>query len=282
MSKKKIILFSLFVLLAIFVITVFFLILQHKYEKRAVEQVKFEIKILQGNDNFAPTGIASLNIKKINIINVIGDKKELEITLDDEGSKIFADITAKNNGKQIGVFLDDVPISMPTIQEAITGGKMIISGNLTNNEALNLKTRLLGYYYPNSKEYKNFQFSESPQKINETSEPIDKSEVKAIHLLICYNGVLGCDNSTLTKEDALKKIEALKLKATPENFTELVAVNSMELGAKETKGELGWFGIGIMVKPFEDAIFNAKVGEIIGPVETEFGFHLIYKTNERE
>ena len=269
MSKKKIILFSLFVLLAIFVITVFFLILQHKYEKRAVEQVKFEIKILQGNDNFAPTGIASLNIKKINIINVIGDKKELEITLDDEGSKIFADITAKNNGKQIGVFLDDVPISMPTIQEAITGGKMII-------------TRLLGYYYPNSKEYKNFQFSESPQKINETSEPIDKSEVKAIHLLICYNGVLGCDNSTLTKEDALKKIEALKLKATPENFTELVAVNSMELGAKETKGELGWFGIGIMVKPFEDAIFNAKVGEIIGPVETEFGFHLIYKTNERE
>jgi len=281
MSKKKIILFSLFVLLAIFVIIGFFLISRYKYEKIVVEQAKFEIKISEGNDNFAPTGIMSLNIKNINIVNITDDKKELEITLDDEGSKIFADVTAKNIGKQIGVFIDDTPISIPTIQEAITGGKMIISGNLTNNEALNLKTRLLGYYYPNSKEYKNFQFSESSQKINETPEPIDKAEVKASHLLICYNGTLGCDNSMLTKEEALKKIEELKLKATPENFAELVAANSTEPGVKETKGELGWFGKDQMVKPFEDAVFKAEVGQIIGPIETEFGFHLIYKTGER-
>ncbi len=281
MSKKKIILFSLFVFLVIFVIIGFFLISRYKYEKIVVEQAKFEIKISQGNDNFTPTGIKSLNIKNINIVNATDDKKELEITLDDEGSKIFADITAKNTGKQIGIFIDDAPISIPTIQEAITGGKMIISGNLTNDEALNLKTRLLGYYYLNSKEYKNFQFSESPQKINETLEPIDKSEVKASHLLICYSGVLGCDNTILMKEEALKKIEELKLGATPENFAELVANNSTEPGAKETKGELGWFGRGVMVKPFEDAIFNAEVGKIIGPIETEFGFHLIYKIGER-
>jgi len=281
MSKKKIIIIFSFVLLAVFVIIGFFLISRYKYEKMVVEQAKFEIKISQGNDNFAPTGITSLNIKNINIINVTDDKKELEITLDDEGSKIFADITAKNRGKQIGVFLDDAPISIPTIQEAIIGGKMVISGNLTNNEALNFKARLLGYYYPNSKEYKNFQFFESPQKINETLEPTDKLEVKASHLLICYSGVLGCDDSTLTKEEALKKIGELKLEATPENFAELVANNSTEPGAKETKGELGWFGRGVMVKPFEDAVFKAEVGKIIGPVETEFGFHLIYKIGER-
>ncbi|MFP4170800.1 MAG: peptidylprolyl isomerase [Methanomassiliicoccales archaeon] len=46
-------------------------------------------------------------------------------------------------------------------------------------------------------------------------------------------------------------------------------------------GDLGWFGKGEMVKEFENAAFNAKKGELVGPVKTEFGWHVI-KVLERE
>jgi Parvulin-like peptidyl-prolyl isomerase len=41
-------------------------------------------------------------------------------------------------------------------------------------------------------------------------------------------------------------------------------------------GDLGWFSRGMMVKPFEDAAFSADKGAVVGPVRTEFGWHLIY------
>lgn len=40
-------------------------------------------------------------------------------------------------------------------------------------------------------------------------------------------------------------------------------------------GDLGWFGRGEMVREFETAAFNNKVGDIVGPIKTQFGYHLI-------
>jgi protein-export membrane protein SecD len=106
-------------------------------------------------------------------------------------------------------------------------------------------------------------------------------EVNAAHLLICYTGVKDCQ-SGLSKDEALKKINDLKAKATPQNFTELVKQNSTEPGAQGSGGELGWFGKGKMVKSFEDAVFAQKVNTIAGPVESEFGYHLVFKKAERK
>jgi len=58
-------------------------------------------------------------------------------------------------------------------------------------------------------------------------------------------------------------------------FSELAAIHSEDPGSKDNGGDLGWFGRGRMVKEFEDAVFSAKPGEIIGPVRSQFGYHII-------
>lgn len=108
-----------------------------------------------------------------------------------------------------------------------------------------------------------------------------KEEVKANHILICYKGASRCDKDT-SKDDARKKINELKGQAKRANFVDLAKANSTEPGAATSGGDLGWFARGMMVKPFEDAVFAMKVGAISDVVETEFGFHLIYKADARQ
>lgn len=64
------------------------------------------------------------------------------------------------------------------------------------------------------------------------------------------------------------------------DFAELARTNSTD-GAAQSGGDLGWFGLGMMVKPFEDAVVTMKAGEVKGPVQTDFGWHLIKLTETR-
>lgn len=127
--------------------------------------------------------------------------------------------------------------------------------------------------------YEFLKLEDKRDKTNPLTEEPEK-EVNASHLLICYDGIEGCDNG-LSKDDAYNKIKELKEKANPQNFDQLVRENSTEPGAKERGGDLGWFGKGDMVKPFEDTVFQQEVGTISWIVETQFGYHLIYKKDER-
>lgn len=60
-----------------------------------------------------------------------------------------------------------------------------------------------------------------------------------------------------------------------EDFGELAEIYSEDTGSKDKGGDLGFFGKGTMVKPFEEAAFAARVGEIVGPVQSNFGLHII-------
>jgi parvulin-like peptidyl-prolyl isomerase len=59
------------------------------------------------------------------------------------------------------------------------------------------------------------------------------------------------------------------------DFGELANAYSEDRAANQTGGSLGWFARGTMVKEFEDACFNGKPGEVIGPIQTQFGYHII-------
>ncbi|MEK7172849.1 MAG: protein translocase subunit SecD [Patescibacteria group bacterium] len=116
----------------------------------------------------------------------------------------------------------------------------------------------------------------------------EEKEVKASHLLICFTGVADCQ-SNLTKEQAYEKIKKLRdgllqnvSNINIKNFANLVKQNSTEPNAKQANGDLGWFNANQMVKPFTEAVFAQKNNTISDVVETEFGYHLIYKQDERK
>lgn len=59
------------------------------------------------------------------------------------------------------------------------------------------------------------------------------------------------------------------------DFAELAKANSTDTGSGANGGDLGWFGLGAMVKPFEEAVVAAEVGKVTAPVKSDFGWHLI-------
>jgi peptidyl-prolyl cis-trans isomerase D len=86
------------------------------------------------------------------------------------------------------------------------------------------------------------------------------------------------------RAEARKRVEALaaEIRKEPARFAELAKAHSQDPGSAAQGGDLGWIGRGAMVKPFEDAVFKAKVNETTGIVESEFGFHVIRVTDVRK
>jgi len=98
-------------------------------------------------------------------------------------------------------------------------------------------------------------------------------ERRASHILIPAAASATPEEKAKAKalaEDLLKQV-----RQNPRKFGELAAKFSKDPGSAEKGGDLGFFARGLMVKPFDEAAFSMKVGEIAGPVETQYGFHII-------
>ncbi|MDP3710696.1 MAG: protein translocase subunit SecD [bacterium] len=107
-------------------------------------QKKQEIRQLADEDPyFLSTSLTGKHIKNAQVNfdqNTYQPQISLELT--DEGSKLFQEISKKNIGKRLAIYLDGVPISAPVVQEEITGGKAQITGTFTPVEAKQLVGRL--------------------------------------------------------------------------------------------------------------------------------------------
>lgn len=102
-------------------------------------------------------------------------------------------------------------------------------------------------------------------------------QVKASHILIKVDP--GADDNV--KAEARKKIEDIQKKLKQGGDFAALASELSECPSSKNGGDLGFFGKGQMVKAFEDAVFNAKPGEITDIVETQFGYHIIVVTDKK-
>ncbi len=101
-------------------------------------------------------------------------------------------------------------------------------------------------------------------------------ERRAAHILITVSAT-----ATQAEQDAAKaKAEQVlqQVKQNPAKFAELAKQLSQDPGSAANGGDLGFFGHGQMVKPFEEATFALKPGEISGLVKSDFGYHIIKLT----
>jgi hypothetical protein len=113
-----------------------------------------------------------------------------------------------------------------------------------------------------------------------TPAPAAEERNAASPLLTMYHGSLrAAPTVTRSNDDAKKLATEIAAKAKKgADFAGLAKQYSDEPGAKDRAGALGKFGKGQMVKPFEDAAFALKPGDVSGVVETDFGFHVIKRT----
>ena len=173
---------------------------------------------------------------------------------------------------------------------------LIIPASRFNNSVTITDADIETYYKEHAKQYMtpekvSIEYVQLSQKdlISISSEPVSEETLKeryqerkasfiipaqwkARHILIEVDSEATADEVEKAEQKAqelLAKIHA------GDAFKELAKQFSDDFGSKRMGGDLGWFGPGRMVKPFEEALKPLKVGEVSEPVKSQFGLHLI-------
>ncbi len=103
-------------------------------------------------------------------------------------------------------------------------------------------------------------------------------KVKASHIMKVCNDEMSKEEQDKVLVDMYDIYNKLKEGA---DFAEIAAMESDDKGSARKGGDLSWFGVGRMVKPFEDAAFALQVGEMTEPIRTQFGWHIIKLTGRQ-
>lgn len=94
-------------------------------------------------DQWENTALSGKQLKRASVVfDQQTQQPQVSLEFNDEGSKLFEEITSRNVDKVVGIFLDKQPISLPKVQQAITGGRAVITGTFDVQEAKLLVQRL--------------------------------------------------------------------------------------------------------------------------------------------
>ncbi|MCR5050429.1 MAG: peptidylprolyl isomerase [Paludibacteraceae bacterium] len=117
-------------------------------------------------------------------------------------------------------------------------------------------------------------------------EEREHQEVQARHIMKMVPRANETDPEQVKTTDSIanakkSQIDSIRAIINHNNFEEIARKESDDRGSSTRGGELGWFGKGMMVKPFEDAAFSLNVGEISEPIRSAYGWHIIEKEGQR-
>lgn len=103
-------------------------------------------------------------------------------------------------------------------------------------------------------------------------------QIKASHIMVNFNNPAGKPDTAYARAKIDTVMQKLK---NGEDFAKLAEEYSDDTGSKKKGGDLGYFSRRMMVKPFDEAVFDLKPGEVSDVVETNFGFHIIKLTDQK-
>ncbi|MDO4880132.1 MAG: peptidylprolyl isomerase [Capnocytophaga sp.] len=120
-------------------------------------------------------------------------------------------------------------------------------------------------------------------KLSRMMNKVANAEVRASHILVAYEGSLPSNSSIVrSKEEAKTKAEDILAKVRAgEDFSKLASENSDDISNANNGGDLNFFSRGMMVPAFNNYVFSHKIGDV-GLVETNFGFHIVKVTDQKE
>ena len=217
-------------------------------------------RIAQMKDRFTEQSLENLILKTILVAEI--DKENVTIT-DTEKAEAIAKFT---NSLPPGTTLDD----------------LIAKNNWTKEEFdknLNMDLRINKLLESQTKSVAQPTDTDLKKYYDENKERFDVPEsVTASHILIATEAT----DTDAVKATKKKKAEELHQKLVEGADFQAIAKDNSDCPSKTRGGDLGSFTRGQMVKPFEDAAYSQKVGEIGPVVETQFGYHIIKVTKHEE
>lgn len=228
------------------------------------------VTIASKSGNVGNTAVASVNgvtITKSQLYDamvVFGGKQTLDNLIQDELVKQEAKkkrivISAKDVDAEIAKIKKQFP-SEADFQSALQNAGMTLD-DLKKQTPMQLRIRKL--IEPSVKvsddDVKNY-FEANKASYGQPEQ------VRASHILVA------------TEAEANDILKQLKSGA---DFAKLAKDKSLDTGSKNAGGDLGYFGKGVMVAEFEQAAFSLKVGELSGPVKSQFGYHIIKVTDHK-
>lgn len=112
-------------------------------EEMPVEDSEATIAALK-LDNFRPTGLTGNDLAMAQVQFSTSGAGGVEVALEftDDGKGKFSEITKRNIGNRVGIFLDNWPVTIPVVQQEITDGRAVITGNFTTDQAKQLAIQL--------------------------------------------------------------------------------------------------------------------------------------------
>ena len=147
------------------------------------------------------------------------------------------------------------------LPEQVRAEFLVLSRDALAAQAAISDEEIKGYYQSHADHYKEGETRRASHILIRAAKDAPEAEVKAAK----------------ARADEL----LTQVRKTPGDFAKIAKLNSQDPGSAEKGGDLDWFGRGGMVKPFEEAAFTLKEGQISEVVRSDFGFHIIRVTGVR-